>query len=79
VSFQVGAGLEFTAITAVVLGGVVLGGGRGSVVGAMLGALTLQTLLTLLNLLGVAGALASAVQGLIILTAVAIGGLRART
>jgi ribose transport system permease protein len=79
VSFQVGAGLEFTAITAVVLGGVVLGGGRGSVVGAMLGALTLLTLLTLLNLLGVAGALASAVQGLIILTAVAIGGLRART
>jgi ribose transport system permease protein len=79
VSFQVGAGLEFTAITAVVLGGVVLGGGRGSVVGAMLGALTLQTLLTLLNLLGVAGALASAVQGLIILAAVAIGGLRART
>ncbi|MEV4618134.1 ABC transporter permease [Asanoa sp. NPDC049573] len=79
VSFQVGAGLEFTAITAVVLGGVVLGGGRGSAVGAMLGALTLQTLLTLLNLLGVAGALASAVQGLIILTAVAIGGLRART
>jgi ribose transport system permease protein len=79
VSFQVGAGLEFTAITAVVLGGVVLGGGRGSVVGAMLGALTLLTLLTLLNLLGVAGALASAVQGLIILAAVAIGGLRART
>ena len=79
VSFQVGAGLEFTAITAVVLGGVVLGGGRGSVVGAMLGALTLQTLLTLLNLLGVSGALSSAVQGLIILAAVAVGTLRRRT
>jgi ribose transport system permease protein len=79
VSFQVGAGLEFTAITAVVLGGVVLGGGRGSVVGAMLGALTLQTLLTLLNLLGVSGALSSAVQGLIILAAVAVGTLRRRS
>ena len=43
VSFQAGAGLEFGAITAVVLGGVALGGGRGSVVGAMLGALTLET------------------------------------
>ena len=30
---RVGDGLEFTAITAVVLGGVALGGGRGSVVG----------------------------------------------
>ncbi|MEV0457376.1 ABC transporter permease [Catellatospora methionotrophica] len=79
VSFQVGQGLEFTAITAVVLGGVVLGGGRGSVAGAMLGALTLQTLLTLLNLLGVSGALSSAVQGLIILAAVAVGTLRRRT
>jgi ribose transport system permease protein len=78
VSFQVGVGLEFTAITAVVLGGVVLGGGRGSVVGAMLGALTLETLFTLLNLLGVAGALKSTVQGLIIIAAVAVGVVRRR-
>jgi ribose transport system permease protein len=73
VSFQVGAGLEFTAITAVVLGGVVLGGGRGSVAGAMLGAVTLEILFTLLNLFGVSGALKSAVQGLIIIAAVAVG------
>ncbi len=78
VSFQVGVGLEFTAITAVVLGGVVLGGGRGSVVGAMLGALTLETLFTLLNLFGVAGALKSTVQGLIIIAAVAVGVVRRR-
>ena len=51
VSFQAGAGLEFGAITAVVLGGVALGGGRGSVVGAMLGALTLETLFALHELL----------------------------
>jgi ribose transport system permease protein len=78
VSFQVGAGLEFTAITAVVLGGVMLGGGRGSVTGAMLGALTLEILFTLLNLLGVSGALKSAVQGLIIIAAVAVGNIRHR-
>jgi ribose transport system permease protein len=76
VSFQAGAGLEFGAITAVVLGGVALGGGRGSVVGAMLGALTLETLFALLNFYGVSGALKSAVQGAIILLAVAVSSVR---
>ena len=76
VSAQVGEGLEFEAITAVVLGGVVLGGGRGSVVAAMAGALTLQALFTLLNLQGVSGALEDTVQGVIIIVAV---GLRPRT
>jgi ribose transport system permease protein len=71
VSAQVGSGLEFRAITAVVLGGVLLGGGRGSVVAAAAGALSLEALFTLLNLLGVAGALESAVQGVIIIAAVA--------
>jgi ribose transport system permease protein len=76
VSFQAGAGLEFGAITAVVLGGVALGGGRGSVVGAMLGALTLETLFTLMNFYGVSGALRSTVQGAIILLAVAVSSAR---
>ncbi|WP_433795637.1 ABC transporter permease [Actinoplanes sp. CA-252034] len=77
VSFQAGAGLEFGAITAVVLGGVALGGGRGSVAGAMLGALTLETLFTLMNFYGVPGALRTAVQGAIILLAVAVPARRA--
>jgi ribose transport system permease protein len=76
VSFQAGAGLEFGAITAVVLGGVALGGGRGSVLGAMLGALTLELLFTLMNFYGVSGALRSTVQGAIILFAVAVSALR---
>ncbi|MET7864619.1 ABC transporter permease [Micromonospora taraxaci] len=76
VSFQAGAGLEFGAITAVVLGGVVLGGGRGAVVGAMLGALTLELLFALMNFYGVSGALRSAVQGGIILLAVAVSATR---
>lgn len=75
VSAQVGQGLEFRAITAVVLGGVLLGGGRGSVVAAAAGALSLEALFTLLNLLGVAGALESAVQGVIIIAAVAYAAL----
>ncbi|GAA4721221.1 ABC transporter permease [Phytohabitans rumicis] len=76
VSFQAGAGLEFGAITAVVLGGVALGGGRGSVSGAMLGALTLETLFALMNFYGVSGALKSTVQGAIILLAVAVSSMR---
>jgi len=76
VSFQAGAGLEFGAITAAVLGGVALGGGRGSVVGATLGALTLETLFTLMNFYGVSGALKPAVQGGIILFAVAASSFR---
>ncbi|MFJ9681746.1 ABC transporter permease [Streptomyces sp. NPDC101194] len=73
VSAQAGRGYEFEAITAVVLGGVVLGGGRGSVVAAMAGAFSLQALFTLLNLQGVSGALESTVQGVIVIAAVALG------
>jgi ribose transport system permease protein len=78
VSAQVGRGLEFDAITACVLGGVVLGGGRGSVVAAMAGALTLEALFTWLNLQGVSGALEDTVQGVIIIAAVAFAAYRLR-
>ncbi len=78
VSAQVGQGLEFDAITACVLGGVVLGGGRGSVVAAMAGALTLEALFTWLNLQGISGALEDTVQGVIIIAAVAFASYRLR-
>ncbi|PZF81027.1 ABC transporter permease [Jiangella anatolica] len=71
VTAQVGQGLEFTAITAVVLGGVVLGGGRGSVVAAMAGALTLEALFVLFNQLSMPSTIRPAVQGVIIIAAVA--------
>ncbi|MFI6316707.1 ABC transporter permease [Nonomuraea sp. NPDC050556] len=76
VSAQVGQGLEFQAITAVVLGGVVLGGGRGSIVAAIAGAFTLEALFTLLNLYGISGALEFAVQGVILIAAVALGSVK---
>jgi len=78
VSAQVGKGLEFDAITACVLGGVVLGGGRGSVVAAMAGALTLEALFTWLNLQGISGALEDTIQGVIIIAAVSFAGYRLR-
>ncbi|MCB7137996.1 ABC transporter permease [Cellulosimicrobium marinum] len=79
VTAQVGQGLEFMAITAVVLGGVVLGGGRGSVVAAMAGALTLEALFTLFNQLGLPSTIRPAVQGVIIIAAVAYAALPRRT
>ena len=75
ISQDAGAGYEFQAISAVVLGGAVLGGGRGSMVAAMAGALTLEALFTLLNLLGLPKPLRDAVQGLIIIGAVALRGI----
>jgi ribose transport system permease protein len=78
ISQDAGAGYEFQAISAVVLGGAVLGGGRGSMVAAMAGALALEALFTLLNLLGLPKSLRDAVQGLIIIGAVAYAAYRLR-
>lgn len=78
VSQDAGSGYEFQAISAVVLGGAALGGGRGSMVAAMAGALSLEALFTLLNLLGLPKPLRDAVQGLIIIGAVAYAAYRLR-
>src|SRR5690606_30949693 len=72
---SVGRGYEFTAITAVVLGGVVLGGGRGWIVGALAGAVVLEALFVLLNYAGVPSTVRSSVQGVIIIAAVAYSAL----
>jgi ribose transport system permease protein len=71
---SVGQGYEFTAITAVVLGGVLLGGGRGWVLSAAAGAFALELLFTLLTVLEVESTWRDTVQGLIIIVAVAAAG-----
>jgi ribose transport system permease protein len=76
VSAATGRGYEFQSIIAVVLGGAVLGGGRGSVPAAMAGAMTLVALFTLLNLHGISGALEDTVQGVIIILALSIPAAR---
>jgi ribose transport system permease protein len=78
VTAQVGQGLEFQAITAAVLGGTVLGGGRGSVTGAIGGALVLQALFMLLNLYSVESAVEQTVTGLLIIAAVSLAAFRTR-
>lgn len=71
VSIEAGTGLEMQSIAAAVLGGTMLLGGRGSIPAAMTGALALEVLFTLLNLMGLPKPLRDAVQGLIIIGAVA--------
>ncbi|MFS0913284.1 ABC transporter permease [Microbacterium sp. 179-I 3D2 NHS] len=75
---SVGRGYEFVAITAVVLGGVVLGGGRGWIVAAAAGAFALEALFMLLNIAGVPSTLRDAVQGVIIIAAVAYSAVAFR-
>jgi ribose transport system permease protein len=75
---SVGRGYEFIAITAVVLGGVRLGGGRGWVVAAVAGAFALESLFTLLNISRVPSTLRDAIQGVIIILAVAYSAVTFR-
>ncbi len=71
-------GLEMQAIAAAVVGGTLLLGGKGSVPDVIFGAFTLEALFALLNLLGLPKPYRDAVQGLIIIGAVAYSSLRTR-
>ena len=68
-----GAGIELDVIAAVILGGAALSGGRGTIVGALVGSLIIGVLNNGLNLVGVDPSLQLAVKGLIIWFAVTIG------
>ena len=67
----IGRGSLFPAITAVVVGGTPLSGGKGGVVNTLLGALIVTVLQNGLILLGVNPYIQSGIQGIIIVVAVA--------
>ncbi len=65
-----GLGYELDAIAAVVIGGTSLAGGRGSILGTVIGALIMAVLLNGLRILSVAQEWQTVVTGLIIIAAV---------
>lgn len=67
-----GSGYEMDAIAAVVVGGTAMSGGRGSILGAFLGALIVGVMNNILNMLGVPTFLNEAVRGGIIILAVLV-------
>jgi ribose transport system permease protein len=73
-----GEGFELASITPVVVGGTILAGGRGGVLGTLLGVYLISLLNNLLNFLDVSTFYQWIIQGLIIITAVAINVERGR-
>ncbi len=65
-----GSGFEMDAIASVIVGGTSMSGGRGSVVGTVLGTLIVAVMNNLLNLIGVDPYLSAAFKGAIIIGAV---------
>lgn len=68
---EAGAGLDFAAITAAVIGGTLLSGGRGGVLQSMIGVVVLTVLANGLILAGVSPYVQQAVQGVVVVVAVA--------
>jgi ribose transport system permease protein len=71
-----GVGFELDAIAAVVLGGTAIIGGRGSIVGTLVGVLTLGVLNNGLNLMDVSPYTQKILKGGIVLIAISAGALR---
>ena len=69
---QIGRGLEFAVIAAVVVGGVGLFGGIGTVAGALLGVLFIQVVGTGLVVAGIDSSLQPAVIGAVMITALSL-------
>ncbi|PYS54605.1 MAG: ABC transporter permease, partial [Acidobacteria bacterium] len=66
-----GLGLELKAVAAVVVGGTAITGGRGTLIGTLIGAALLGTIGTALTFLGINPFWEKAIQGAIILAALA--------
>jgi ribose/xylose/arabinose/galactoside ABC-type transport system permease subunit len=69
-----GLGYEFTAIAGVVIGGTSLAGGRGSVIGTVVGIFIIGTLQNALTLLGVSTEVKYLATGVVLLFAISVDG-----
>jgi len=67
-----GAGYDFNAVTAIILGGMSLSGGRGSIIGVFGGVVTLGIISNILTLLGMGTFAQQMVKGMIFIIVVAV-------
>lgn len=75
---QAASGMELSVVTAVILGGASLAGGRGAIAGTMLGLLIIGTLNNGLVLLNVSSFWQTVAQGALLIAAVSFDQLRIR-
>jgi ribose transport system permease protein len=75
---QLGVGYELQAIAAVIIGGTSLLGGRGSILGTIIGALIMSVLINGLRILAIQTEWQTVVVGLVVLVAVFADNLRKR-
>jgi ribose transport system permease protein len=75
---QLGVGYELQAIAAVIIGGTSLLGGRGSIMGTVIGALIMSVLINGLRIMSIQTEWQNVVVGLVILVAVFTDSLRQR-
>ncbi len=75
---QAAVGLEFTVIAAVILGGTSLAGGKGTLIGTLVGVFILRTLDNGLILAGVSSYYQQVARGLVLLLAVGLDQIRIR-
>jgi ribose transport system permease protein len=71
-SSTLGVNYELDAIAAVIIGGTTMAGGRGTVWGTVIGAITLGVINNMLNMVGISPYLQGTVKGLVIIGAVFI-------
>ncbi|AXT73766.1 ABC transporter permease [Vibrio sp. dhg] len=74
-----GVAFELDAIAAVVLGGASMAGGKGAIIGTLVGAMLLGVLNNGLNLAGISPYVQNVIKGIIILVAIYVGSEKKRS
>jgi ribose/xylose/arabinose/galactoside ABC-type transport system permease subunit len=77
-NLRLGAGLDFDAIAAVLVGGVAIAGGRGKVLDAAVGALFLAIITNILLLKGMSLEVQLMVKGLVVIASIIVGAVALR-
>ncbi len=75
---QLGNGYEVTAISIAVLGGISLNGGKGTVIGTLLGFITMSLMQNMLAIAGLGTYVSTTLKGVMIILVVYLYGLTVR-